>query len=126
MPPASTATPLRGEIYFVSLDPVFGWEIGGFKLRPVVIVSINDISNETRMATVIPGTSSRKRTSLNNVVVVQESPDNGLSVPTQFQCHQIRAIERGRFTGRAIGRLSRDDFARIEKAMAYCLGLAQT
>lgn len=126
MPPASITTPLRGEIYLVSLDPVFGCEIGGFKRRPVVIVSINDIGNETRLATVIPGSSSLSKRALLNNVMVQNTPDNGLDKPTEFLCHQIRAIERGRFTGRAIGRLSRDDFARIEKAMAYCLGLAQT
>jgi mRNA-degrading endonuclease toxin of MazEF toxin-antitoxin module len=117
--------PARGEIYKVCLDPVFGREIGGFKIRPVVVVSINDIGTGTRMATVIPGTSRAPGRNYMNNVLVQHSSDNGLSNPTIFQCHQIRSIEQGRFTGKAIGRLSRDDFAQIEKAVAYCLGLKQ-
>ena len=34
----------RGEVYMVCLDPVFGREMGGFKPRPVVVVSIDDIN----------------------------------------------------------------------------------
>jgi hypothetical protein len=52
----------RGQVYMVCLDPVFGREMGGFKIR-------------------------------------------------------------GRLTGRAIGILSRDDFRRIEKSLAHCMGL---
>ncbi len=32
----------RGEVYFVHLDPVFGREVGGYKTRPVIVVSIDD------------------------------------------------------------------------------------
>jgi mRNA-degrading endonuclease toxin of MazEF toxin-antitoxin module len=115
----------RGELYYVCLDPVFGREIGGFKSRPVVVVSINDISNNTRLVTVIPGTSSvwHKSKNLVNLVIVEPNEDNRLKTPTQFQCHQIRAIERGRLTGKAIGKLSREDFKKIEKSIAYSLGL---
>ncbi|HOX39625.1 MAG TPA: type II toxin-antitoxin system PemK/MazF family toxin [Candidatus Brocadiia bacterium] len=54
----------RGEIYYVCLDPVFGREIGGFKLRPVVVVSINDINDDTRLAVVIPGTDAANKVPL--------------------------------------------------------------
>jgi hypothetical protein len=37
----------RGERYFVYLDPAFGHELGGYKTRPVVVVSINDIHRKT-------------------------------------------------------------------------------
>ena len=128
----------RGEIYMVCLDPVFGREIGGFKMRPVVIVSINDINKRTRLVTVVPGTSDKPVTDktgkpgippywwteFQNVVTVDTGDgSSGLREKTHFECHQVRAIERGRLTAKSIGKLSREDFERIEKSLAYCLGL---
>ncbi|MFC1805881.1 type II toxin-antitoxin system PemK/MazF family toxin [Planctomycetota bacterium] len=115
----------RGEIYLVCLDPVFGREIGGFKMRPVVVVSISDMNRITRLVTVVPGTDAEhKRSDFDNVVMVNPNGSNGLRKPTLFQCHQIRAIERGRFTQTAKGRLSRIEFEEIEKAIGFCLGLS--
>jgi len=111
----------RGQVYMVCLDPVFGREMGGFKMRPGLVVSIDDINEKTRLITVVPGTKTRS--SYRNTVMVQPTKANGLNNETCFQCHQVRAIERGRLTGRAIGVVSRDDFGRIEKALAYCMGL---
>jgi mRNA-degrading endonuclease toxin of MazEF toxin-antitoxin module len=110
----------RGQVYMVCLDPVFGREMGGFKMRPVVVVSIDDINEKTRLITVVPGTTTPAR--FRNIVGIQPSDANGLESETFFQCHQVRAIERGRLTGRAIGILSRDDFRRIEKSLAHCMG----
>lgn len=123
----------RGEIYFVCLDPVFGREMGGFKMRPVVVVSINDINRNTRLITVVPGTDAEHETRpFQNIVrvdpnkdVVKLDPnkDLGLGKATNFQCHQVRAVEQGRFTQRARGRISRDKLQQIEKAIGFCLGL---
>lgn len=95
----------RGEIYFVSLDPTFGWELAGFKLRPVIVVSINSLHRPTQMVTVIPGTSVKyPRTEKNEVLVLPsdvrfKGNENPLGTEvTAFQCHQIRAISQGRFT----------------------------
>ena len=118
----------RGEIYLVSLDPVFGRELGGFKIRPVVVVSINDINEKTRLVTVVPGTDAehlpdffRNRP---NIVTVSPNAQNGLTKPTCFEFHQIRAIERGRFTQRAKGRISAKESSEFEKAIGFCLGLS--
>lgn len=48
---------------------------------------------------------------------------NRLQQTTYFQCQQARAIDQGRVTGRAIGRLLRADFHRIERALWTSLGL---
>jgi len=45
----------RGQLSFVFLDPVFGKEIGGYKTRPVVVISINDISAKQLPVLVVPG-----------------------------------------------------------------------
>ena len=111
----------RGEVFFIHLDPVFGRELGGYKERPVVVVSINDIHRNTRLITIVPGTT----TAIDRPNIVGVTPDAGnrLREPTYFQCHQIRAVDQGRMTRRAAGRLSRVDVQRIESAIRTTLGL---
>lgn len=110
----------RGEIYFVYFDPVFGREQGGYKERPAVVVSINDIHRKTRLVTVVPGTTTGSQHL--NVVRVDPDSNNGLREATFFQCHQVRAIDQGRMTRRAVGRLSKPDLARLERALWTALG----
>jgi mRNA-degrading endonuclease toxin of MazEF toxin-antitoxin module len=109
-----------------SLDPVFGRELGGFKMRPVLVPSINDLHSKTSMVTVVPGTSTPPPAPFRNVVKVMPAPENGLDEITYFQCHQVRAIDRARLAplkGGRVGMLSRDDLLSIEHAVAYTLGL---
>jgi mRNA interferase MazF len=114
----------RGEVYYVSLDPVFGREMGGNKTRPVAVLSINDINRKPLVVTIVPGTSAgSKPVHFRNVVLVIPTPTNGLTVSTIFQCHQIRAIDHGRFTSRAVGRLSSEDLGLLEEAAKFSLGL---
>jgi mRNA-degrading endonuclease toxin of MazEF toxin-antitoxin module len=48
----------RGEIYYVYLDPVFGREMGGYKTRPVAVLSIHDINSKPLVVAVVPGTTA--------------------------------------------------------------------
>jgi mRNA interferase MazF len=113
----------RGEVYFVHLDPAFGRELGGYKMRPVVVLSINDINQKPLVLTVVPGTSFKgQQITFRNVVRVDPTRDNGLLESTLFVCHQIRSLDRGRFTGKRIGRISDDDIDRIVKGLKYSLG----
>ena len=115
----------RGQVFFVSLDPVFGREIGGNKTRPVAVLSINDINVKPLVVAVVPGTKAGdKAAHYRNVVVVSPTPANGLAMETIFQCHQLRAIDHGRFIRPPIGRLSAIDIGRIEEAVKFSLGLA--
>ena len=121
---------LRGEIYYVSLDPTFGWELAGFKLRPVIVVSLNLLHPQTQMVTVIPGTDATDKRQRNNEVLVlpneirvNSGMVNPLMKETAFQCHQIRAISQGRFTQRSRGRVSDAVIARIEDSVRFCLGM---
>jgi mRNA-degrading endonuclease toxin of MazEF toxin-antitoxin module len=108
----------------------FGYELAGFKLRPVIVVSVNTLHLQTRMITVVPGTSVTENRSFKNGVIA-ESGDacvygqkNPLENTTLFQCHQIRAVSHGRFTQRARGRISEKVLADIEDGLRYCLGLS--
>ncbi len=111
----------RGEIFSVHLDPCFGREIGGYKPRPVAVMSIEDIHQWTRIVVVVPGTTT-DRGNLANVVPIDPSIGNGLREKTFFQCHQVRAIDQGRMTGRAIGRLSEPDYLNIQTNLWAVLG----
>lgn len=114
----------RGEIYYVYLDPVFGREQGGYKTRPVAVLSINDINNKPLVVTVVPGTTAGdKPVHFRNMAVVPPTETNGLAVATIFECHQLRALDKGRFTSRPIGRLSPQHLQLIEDAARFSLGL---
>ena len=68
----------RGEIYYVYLDPVFGRELGGYKTRPVVVLSINEINTKPLVVTVVPGTSDKGHGVVyRNVVRVEPTKENG-------------------------------------------------
>ena len=108
----------RGEVYLVYLDPAFGHELGGYKPRPVVVLSTNFINEKPLVVTVVSGTSEKRpQASFRNVVRVVPTQQNGLTDPTLFQCHQIRSLDKGRFTGKPVGRLADADVERIEKAL---------
>jgi mRNA-degrading endonuclease toxin of MazEF toxin-antitoxin module len=111
----------RGDIFFVYLDPAFGREIGGYKRRPVVVVSTNDIHQKTRIVAVVPGTTTPF--SAPNIVAVRPDSTNGLKEPTYFQCHQIRAVDQGRMTSRPEGRIAREHLMKIENAIAFSIGV---
>jgi mRNA-degrading endonuclease toxin of MazEF toxin-antitoxin module len=114
----------RGELYFVHLDPAFGREIGGYKPRPIVVVSIDGIRQNTRVVSVVPGTS--KASIRPNVVKIDPDSSNRLQEPTFFQCQQVRSIDQGRMSSPAIGRLTQADLRRIEDGLRYALGLLKT
>jgi mRNA-degrading endonuclease toxin of MazEF toxin-antitoxin module len=113
----------RGDIYFVFLDPVFGRELGGYKTRPVAVVSVNDINDKPLVALVVPGTSTTKHPEARSQVLVRPSKTNGLKEDTMFQCHQPRALDKGRFVSWRVGRLDRNDLERVESAIKFSLGL---
>jgi mRNA interferase MazF len=114
----------RGEIYAVYLDPVFGHELGGYKLRPVLVLSVNDINKKPLTITVVPGTSANdKQPTFKNVVLIAATAQNGLDRDTIFLFHQVRALDKGRFTARRFGQLSGNEMKRVEDAVKYALGL---
>ena len=111
----------RGDVFFIDLDPTIGHEIGGNKARPVVVISINDIHQKTRLVAVVPGTTTES--DFRNVAEVAGTGSNGLTKMTYFQGHQIRRIDQMRITSPRIGRLSDADFRKVEAAVKHSLGL---
>ena len=115
----------RNDVYFVELGPTRGRELDT-KRRPVVVVSVDELNDLAHVIVVVPGTSmkSRRRTFFNEVLV-EPTEENGLTSPTLFQCHQIKALDPSRFTHERIGILGEDDVLAIENCIRLCLGLEE-
>jgi len=111
----------RGELYMGFMDPVFGREIGGYKYRPCLVVSIPDI-NSKGLVTIVPGTSTQQTEESWNCVRIKNTRSNGLYNVTYFLCHQVRAVEQARLAHR-IGAVSQQDLSRIREVLGRCLAI---
>ena len=108
---------LRGEIWWVDLDPVRGREAN--KRRPAVIVS-NDRANATAarlkrgVITVVPVTSNVSK--IYPFQVPLSSETSGLTVDSKAQAEQIRSVAAERLE-RRIGRLSAEEITQLDEAL---------
>ena len=111
----------RGQIYFVSLSPVYGREQAG--TRPVLILSIDTINDLPLVVTVVVGTkgSNIRHDYPTNVRIPPE--ESGLPIETVFMCFQIRSLDKGRFSTEAVGQISEVKMLAVEVSVRYCLGL---
>jgi mRNA interferase MazF len=111
----------RGEIYFVSLNPVQGREQAG--TRPVLVLSVDAINRLPLVVTVVVGTkgSNLARDYPTNVRV--PPAESGLPIETVFLGFQLRSLDPGRFPATPAGRLSDAYLAQVEDTVRYCLGL---
>jgi len=114
----------RGDVYFVSLDPVKGREQAGY--RPIVVVSSDVINSQPLVVTVVPGTDAKniERSYSTNIRV--SAAESGLSKDTVFLCFQVRSIDPSRFaeTGaKRIGTLPSLRMREVESALRRVLVL---
>lgn len=109
--------PKRGHIWFVSLEPVIGHEIG--KRRPAVIIS-NDKNNLfADTVTVIPITSKTEKIYPFEVLLPKE--ETGLSKDSKMKCNQIRTIDKKRLVN-FVGTLSTERVKEVKQALLIHLG----
>lgn len=109
----------RGEIFFVSLDPVRGREQAG--RRPVLVVSSNAINRQPLVVTVIPGTAATHLSRDYPTNVRVRAKDSGLPFDTVFLCFQIRSIDPTRIAGPPAGRLPESAMIEVENALRLVL-----
>ncbi len=105
---------MRGEIYWINLDPAMGTEIK--KTRPAIIIS-NDIQNKiSSRIIVIPITSSIKKIfSFESQIIVEGKEAKALT-------DQIRAIDKSRI-GNYISKVTKLEMHKIELALKITLSL---
>ena len=105
----------RGEVWWVNLDPTQGAEIQ--KTRPAVIVSADALNRARRTVIVVPlSTGPRPRPPL--IVPTPSAGAGSLAV-----CDQVRAIDKGRLLGAAVGRLVTADLRAVEEGLRAVLAL---
>jgi len=114
----------RGEIYFVSLDPVKGREQAG--KRPVLVVSSDAINSQPLVVTVVVGTDAKNvsREYPTNVRVVAK--ESGLPKDTVFLCFQVRSLDSSRFRephAKRAGAVPPNRMSDIEDALRLVLAL---
>jgi mRNA interferase MazF len=108
----------RGDIYWVTLDPIQGFEIG--KTRPAVVIS-NDINNGLAdTITVLPVTSSVGK--VYPFEVFLKKGIGNISSDSKVKTNQIRTVDKKRLKER-IGKIPDAILNEIEKALKIHLEL---
>lgn len=106
--------PLRGEVWWVRLDPTVGSEIA--KTRPCVVITNDRLNERRRTVVIVPISSGPKPVALLAVLV------NCGSVSGVAVIDQVRAAARERFAGR-VGRMNAAEMALIEEGLRRALAL---
>lgn len=109
-----SSQPLRGEIYWVNLDPTIGSEIQ--KTRPCLIFSINAYNKEMSRVIIIPITSNVEDVQPFHVVL-DVNGKKGKLITDQIRCIDKKRL-RGRMDTISLGKISE-----VEAAIKLCLGL---
>ncbi len=90
---------LRGQIYWVQLDPSIGSEIK--KTRPALIVSNNANNQVSDTVTVLPLTSQTKV--IRPFEVLLPVGVGGLKVASKAKANQIRTVDKQRLSDSPLG-----------------------
>jgi mRNA interferase MazF len=106
--------PLRGEVWWVRLDPTVGSEIA--KTRPCLILSTNVVNERRRTVVVVP-VSTSPTASPPLLVPIQVGEQTVVAVTDQ-----IRAIAKERLKNR-IAEISAGDMAAVESGVRRILDL---
>lgn len=110
--------PKRGEIWFVSLEPVVGHEIG--KTRPALIIS-NDKNNlYSETITILPITSTTEK--IYPFEVFLSSKETHLPRDSKVKCNQIRTVDKKRLIN-LVCTLLPEKLEMIEKAILIHLDI---
>lgn len=113
-------TPRRGEVWSARLDPVEGSEQGG--IRPVVVVSNDDVNALLQIVSVVPVTRSRPDRRIYPSEAELRAGEASLRADSVVLCHQIRTLSRRRL-GKRIGVIAPATLMSIDEAMRVHLAL---
>ena len=107
-------SPLRGEIWWVALDPTLGSEIR--KTRPAVVVS-NDSCNRHGSRVVVLPLTSNVESLFPGEVLIRTGGKNAREIGDQ-----IRSLDKKRLRSR-ISTLSQEEIAAVDEALRVTLNL---
>ena len=111
--------PLRGEIYWVALDPTVGTEIA--KTRPSLIIS-NDVGNRSSQRVIVAPITSQGTGRIYPFEVLVPAGEGGLTQTSKVLLSQIRTIDKQRL-GQWIGVLPTDRMDEVNVAIRISLAV---
>ncbi len=111
--------PLRGEVWFVDLNPTKGHEQAG--KRPGLVIS-DDIFNTgpAGLVVILPLTTKNKNIPLHERI---DPPDGGLKEISYVKCEDIRSVSQQRLLAR-IGRVQKERLKAIEEKVKILLSFS--
>lgn len=118
MQKSSVGYPKRGQIYIADLDPSFGREI--HKKRPVLVVSSNELNQNTPYVVIVPASSIVPKV-LNPEMVFIGQPE-GFDKKSVLLPLYIRSIDKSRLSTK-IGDLSKAKLLEVDSALKIVLDL---
>lgn len=113
--------PHRWGVFWAVLDPVIGSEQGG--LRPVLVISADEVNQSLPIVTVVPFTSFREGRKVYPTEVFLKKESTGLPRDSIAMAHQIRTISKDRLR-EPCGQVEEPNLRKqIERALMKHLGL---
>ena len=112
------ASPARGEVWYVDLNPVRGHEQAG--RRPALVISVDRFNlGPAGLAVVLPVTSREKGIPFHVEMI---PPEGGLREHSYVKCEDVRSVATERLCGR-LGAVSPQTMAAVEDRLRILLGL---
>jgi mRNA interferase MazF len=109
---------VRGEVWWVDMEPTIGAEIG--KVRLAVVIN-PPIIGTLPLRVIAPLTGWQTHLTAPWLVRIDPTPTNGLRKPSVVDCFQVRSLSTARFQSR-VGVLSVDDLDRVTHALVRVIG----
>lgn len=111
----------RWKIFWAGLDPAKGSEQAG--MRPVLVVSVEEVNQTLPIVTVLPLTSTRPGRVVYPTEVFLDKESAGLPKDSIAMAHQIRTISKDRL-GRECGGIGQEECReKIRRAIQRHLGI---
>ena len=112
------ASPARGEVWLVDLNPTRGHEQAG--VRPCVVVSVDSFnSGPAGLLVVLPMTTTARGIPLHVSVI---PPDGGVRRPSFVKCEDVRSVSSDRLIERW-GTLANETMASVSDRLRVLLDL---
>src|SRR5688572_29727898 len=105
--------PLRGEVYWVALDPTIGTEIN--KTRPAVVIS-NDVGNQYSDRVIVALVTSQHLGRVYPFEVFVGDGEGGLQHASKVLLDQIRSVDKQRLRTR-LGTLGSERMTEVDQAI---------
>src|SRR5438105_15911455 len=120
LPPTSSASPRRGEIWDVNWSPGRGAEQKG--TRPALIIQNDRGNTSPSYPLTIVASMSRTEREISLHVRIAPSEENGLTDFTDVKCEQVMTIEKSRLIRRR-GVITSEELNKVDVALKLSLDL---